>query len=96
MMEGFIHQHDQYGNLVPGIYEFDVEVVEKGTNLSMPVSDLVVEEVSLGIQIFTFSLMEPGKFTLLILDKMQKTLISNVPYDFAVYIGVSLNYAFAY
>ncbi|CAI9089753.1 OLC1v1024385C1 [Oldenlandia corymbosa var. corymbosa] len=87
MMEGFIHQHDQYGNLVPGIYEFDVEVVEKGTNLSMPVSDLVFEEVSHGIQLFTFSLMEPGNFTLLILDKQQNILISNVPYDFNVYIG---------
>nr|XP_027120821.1 protein GAMETE EXPRESSED 2-like [Coffea arabica] len=86
MMEAFIHQHDSYGNLVPGSYAFDVEVVQKGTNLSMPVSDLVFEDVGLGIQSFSFSLVEPGNFMLMISDK-HNTLISNVPYDFKVYVG---------
>ncbi|KAL3505706.1 hypothetical protein ACH5RR_031088 [Cinchona calisaya] len=86
-MEAFIHQHDQYGNHAPGMYAFDVEVMEKGTNLSMPVSDLVFKEAGLGIQLFSFSLIEPGNFMLMIFDKEQNTLISNVPYDFTVYIG---------
>ena len=90
MMEAFIHQHDSYGNLVPGSYAFDVEVVQKGTNLSMPVSDLVFEDVGLGIQSFSFSLVEPGNFMLMISDK-HNTLISNVPYDFKVYVGIDLD-----
>ncbi|CAA0817518.1 Protein GAMETE EXPRESSED 2 [Striga hermonthica] len=63
-MEGSIHQHDQYGNLVPQLYAFDIEVIEFGTNLSMPVADLILKDISPGIQSFTFSLHEPGKFTL--------------------------------
>ncbi|CAI8590122.1 unnamed protein product [Vicia faba] len=35
-MEIFIHQLDQYGNLVSVLYPFDVEVVERDTNLSIP------------------------------------------------------------
>lgn len=87
MMEASIHQQDRYGNLVPGFYAFDVEVVEKGTNLSMPVSDLRFKENGTGIQSFSFSLQEPGNFMLMISDKEQSTLISNMPYDFTVYIG---------
>ncbi|PIN00557.1 hypothetical protein CDL12_26938 [Handroanthus impetiginosus] len=86
-MEGFLHQHDQYGNLVPGLYAFDVEVIEKGTNLSMPIADLVFKDIGLGIQSFSFSLHEPGNFMLIISDKKKNTLISNMPYDFIVYIG---------
>ncbi|XP_042050502.1 protein GAMETE EXPRESSED 2-like isoform X1 [Salvia splendens] len=86
-MEGLIHQHDQYGNLVSGSYEFDLEVFEKGTNLSMPLSDLLFRDVALGTQSFSFTLYEPGNFTLIISDKEKNTLISNTPYDFTVYIG---------
>lgn len=89
MMEGFINQHDQYGNLVSGLYEFDLEVIEKGTNLSMPVADLLFKDIGPGIQSFSFSLHEPGNFMLMISDKEKNTLISNMPYDFTVYIGVS-------
>ncbi|KAL2464204.1 Protein GAMETE EXPRESSED 2 [Forsythia ovata] len=87
MMEAFIHQHDQYGNLVSGFYAFDIEVIEKGTNLSMPVADLQFKDAGQGIQSFSFSLEEPGNFMLMISNKEQNTLISNMPYDFTVYIG---------
>ncbi|XP_057772111.1 protein GAMETE EXPRESSED 2 isoform X2 [Salvia miltiorrhiza] len=86
-MEGLIHQHDQYGNLVSGSYEFDLEVFEKGTNLSMPLADLLLRDVAPGTQSFSFTLHEPGNFTLVISDKGKNTLISNTPYDFTVYIG---------
>lgn len=87
MMEAFIHQHDQYGNLVSGFYAFDIEVIEKGTNLSMPVADLRFKDVGQGIQSFSFSLEEQGNFMLMISNKEKNTLISNMPYDFTVYIG---------
>ncbi|KAL1807376.1 hypothetical protein ACET3Z_024366 [Daucus carota] len=86
-METHIHQRDKYGNLVPGFYSFDIEVIEKGTNLSMPVADLRFSEVVPGIQLCSFSLAEPGNFTLLITDREQINLISQVPYDFTVYVG---------
>ncbi|XP_073308626.1 protein GAMETE EXPRESSED 2 [Primulina huaijiensis] len=86
-MEAFIHQYDQYANLVSGLYEFDIEVIEKGTNLSMPIADLRFKEIEPGIQSFSFSLEEPGNFTLVISDKEHSTLIFNMPYDFIVYIG---------
>ncbi|CAH9065424.1 unnamed protein product [Cuscuta europaea] len=87
LMEGFIHQYDKYGNHVPGLYEFDVEIVENGTNLIMPVTDLQFTEVDIGIQLFSFTLAEPGEFMLVITDKEQKNHISNMPYQFTVFIG---------
>lgn len=92
-METHIHQLDKYGNLVSGLYSFDIEVIEKGTNLSMPVADLRFSEVVPGIQLCSFSLAEPGNFTLLITDREQINLISQVPYDFTVYVGTLLAYA---
>ncbi|XAR57061.1 hypothetical protein NMG60_11025073 [Bertholletia excelsa] len=86
-METFIHQWDQYGNLVPGLYPFDVEVIERGTNLSMPVADLSTTEVIPGIQVVSFSLNEPGNFMLMISDKDQKEAIAKMPYNFTVFIG---------
>ncbi|XP_052190913.1 protein GAMETE EXPRESSED 2 isoform X2 [Diospyros lotus] len=86
-MEFFIHQRDQYGNFVPGFYQFDVEVIEKGTNLFMPVADLSSREIVPGIQVSSFSLEEPGDFMLLISDKDQSKAISNMPYNFTVFIG---------
>ncbi|KAH0728171.1 hypothetical protein KY284_004036 [Solanum tuberosum] len=87
LVEGFIHQHDQYGNLVPGLYEFDVEVIENGTNLIIPVTDIQFRQVGLGIQLFSFSLMEPGHFKLMIYHKEQNNSISTMPFHFTVYIG---------
>ncbi|XP_019053575.1 PREDICTED: protein GAMETE EXPRESSED 2 isoform X3 [Nelumbo nucifera] len=86
-LEIFIHQKDQYGNLVPGLYEFDAEVVEKGTNLSIPIADLQFKEVIPGIQLFSFSVLEPGEFVLTIFDMEQNQSISNMPYDYTVFVG---------
>ncbi|KHN26535.1 hypothetical protein glysoja_019774 [Glycine soja] len=79
-MEIFIHQLDQYGNLVSGLYPFDSEVVERDTNLSIPISDLHFEEVDAGIQLFSFSNLEPGNFLLTIYDSKHDKSISNMPY----------------
>ncbi|XP_059632750.1 protein GAMETE EXPRESSED 2 [Cornus florida] len=84
-METFIHQRDQYGNLVPGSYAFNVEVVGKGTNLSIPIADMEFKEVVPGIQLVSFSLVEPGNFMLMISNKEQSNIISNTV--FTVFIG---------
>ncbi|KAM4116440.1 hypothetical protein ACB094_02G050100 [Castanea mollissima] len=88
-MEIFIHQMDQYGNLVPGLYEFDAEVVEKETNLSIPVADLHFEEVMAGIQLFSFSNSEPGNFLLTVYDSKHNKSIANMPYAYTVFVGYS-------
>ncbi|OIW14092.1 hypothetical protein TanjilG_11437 [Lupinus angustifolius] len=86
-MEIFIHQLDQYGNLVSGLYPFDAEVVERDTNLPIPIADLHFEEVDAGIQLFSFSNMEQGKFLLTIYDTKHNKSISNMPYVYTVFIG---------
>lgn len=92
----FIRQQDQYGNLVPGLYAFDATVVEKNTNLSIPIADLIFEEVSPGIQLFSFGVLEPGNFILTIFDTKQNKNISNMPYDFTVFVGVSQDFCSHY
>ncbi|XP_042475606.1 protein GAMETE EXPRESSED 2 [Macadamia integrifolia] len=86
-LEIFIHQQDQYGNLVPGLYAFDAQVVEKETNLSIPIADLNFKEMVPGIQLFSFSALEPGDFKLTIYDGEQNQSISNMPYDYTVFTG---------
>ncbi|KAF8392567.1 hypothetical protein HHK36_022912 [Tetracentron sinense] len=86
-LEIFIHQQDQYGNLVPGLYEFDAQVIQRGTNLSIPVADLQFKEVAPGIQLFSFSVLEPGSFLLTIFDMKHNQSISNMPYDYIVFVG---------
>jgi len=86
-MEIFIHQLDQYGNLVSGLYPFDVEVVERDTNLTIPITDLHFEEVDAGIQLFSFGNWEPGNFILTIYDAKHNKSISNMPYVYTVFIG---------
>ncbi|XP_024633312.2 protein GAMETE EXPRESSED 2 [Medicago truncatula] len=86
-MEIFIHQLDQYGNLVSGLYPFDVEVVERDTNLTIPIADLHFEEVEAGIQLFSFGNWEPGNFMLTIYDAKHNKSISNMPYVYTVFIG---------
>ncbi|PQQ00224.1 hypothetical protein Pyn_26568 [Prunus yedoensis var. nudiflora] len=86
-MEVLIHQQDRYGNLVPGLYAFDAEVVEIETNLSIPVADLHFEEVVAGIQLFSFSNLEPGNFLLTISDMKHDKSISNMPYAYTVFVG---------
>lgn len=86
-MEILIHQQDQYGNLVPGLYAFDAEIVERDTNLSIPVADLQFKEVEAGIQLFSFSNSEPGNFFLTIYNSKHNKSISEMPYAYTVYIG---------
>ncbi|XP_038723252.1 protein GAMETE EXPRESSED 2 isoform X1 [Tripterygium wilfordii] len=86
-MEILIYQHDRYRNLVPGKYEFDADIVEKETNLSMPVADLHFEEVAPGIQLFSFSILEPGNFWLTISNTKHNKSISNMPYAYTAFIG---------
>ncbi|KAK2645593.1 hypothetical protein Ddye_020788 [Dipteronia dyeriana] len=86
-METFIHQQDRYGNLVPGLYAFDADIVEKETNLSIPVADLHFEEVVPGIQLFSFTIQESGNFLLTISDEKHNKSISNMPYIYTVFVG---------
>ncbi|CAK7322575.1 unnamed protein product [Dovyalis caffra] len=86
-METFIHQKDQYGNPAPGFYEFDTNVVEKEMNLSIPLADMSFDEVMPGIQLCSFSLLEPGNFLLTISDTKHNRSISNMPFAFNVFIG---------
>ena len=86
-MEILIHQLDQYGNLVSGLYPFDAEVVERDTNLSIPIADLHFQEVDAGIQLFSFSNWEPGNFLLAIYDTKHNKSISNMPYAYTVFVG---------
>ncbi|KAJ0035291.1 hypothetical protein Pint_24479 [Pistacia integerrima] len=85
-MEVFVHQHDQYGNLVPGIYAFDADIVEKETNLSIPVVDLHFEEVTPGIQLLSFTIQESGNFLLTISDMKHNISISNMPFAYSVFV----------
>lgn len=87
-MEIFIHQQDQYGNIASGFYEFDADVVEKETNLSIPIADMQFEEVVPGIQLFSFSLLESGNFLLTISDKKHNKSIYNMPYNYTVFVGL--------
>ncbi|XP_057433554.1 protein GAMETE EXPRESSED 2 isoform X2 [Lotus japonicus] len=86
-MEIFIHQLDQYGNLVSGLYPFDADIVERDTNLTIPIADLLFEEVDSGIQLFSFSNLEPGNFLLTIYDSKHNKSISNMPYVYTVFVG---------
>ena len=87
-IEVFIYQLDFYGNLVPGTFQFDAEIVEKGTNLSIPVSDLIFKEFSPGIQSLVFNTLEPGNFLLIINSAKDNIRISDMPYEFTVSIGM--------
>ncbi|KAH9683538.1 protein GAMETE EXPRESSED 2 [Citrus sinensis] len=86
-MEIFIHQLDQYGNLVPGFYAFDADVVEKETNLSIPVADLQFVEVAPGVQLFSYTIEESGNFLLTISDEKHNKSVSNMPYTYTVFVG---------
>ncbi|XP_052620731.1 protein GAMETE EXPRESSED 2 isoform X1 [Lactuca sativa] len=87
IMETFITQRDKYGNLIPGFYPFDFDVIEKGTNLSLPIGDLKYQEVVPGVQSLSFKLLQHGEFSLIITDKDKKKQILNMPYEFSIYIG---------
>ncbi|CAN1194423.1 Protein GAMETE EXPRESSED 2 [Linum perenne] len=86
-MEIFIRQQDKYGNIVPGSYEFDADIVEKETHMLVPVADLQFEEVLPGIQLLSFGLYEPGSFLLTISDFKHSANISAMPFEYTVFIG---------
>ncbi|KAH8502369.1 hypothetical protein H0E87_013897 [Populus deltoides] len=86
-METCIHQKDKYGNPVLGFYEFDTNVVEEEMNLSIPLADMSFTEVMPGIQLCSFSLLEPGNFLFTISDTKHNRSISNMPFSFNVFIG---------
>nr|TKR98732.1 hypothetical protein D5086_0000200490 [Populus alba] len=86
-METCIHQKDKYGNPVLGFYEFDTNVFEEEMNLSIPLADMSFTEVMPGIQLCSFSLLEPGNFLLTISDTKHNRSISNMPFSFNVFIG---------
>ncbi|KFK40717.1 gamete expressed 2 protein [Arabis alpina] len=86
-MEILLHQKDRFGNLVSGFYEFDADVVEKATGLSIPVADFQFKYVETGIQLMSFSLYEPGNFLLTLSDMKHNKSISGMPYAYTVYIG---------
>ncbi|KAJ0602889.1 putative immunoglobulin-like protein [Helianthus annuus] len=82
-METFVSQRDKFGNLVPGLHEFDFEVMQE--RLSLPLTDLQYKEVSPGIQSFSFMVVKPGNFILII--SAFKEMIMDMPYDFSIYTG---------
>lgn len=89
-LEIFVHQQDSFGNLVPGFYPFDARVVKRTTNLSVPVADLFFQVVAEGIQLLSFTVSEPGQFTLIIFDTKANESISPMVYDYYVFIGIYL------
>ncbi|XP_010547016.1 PREDICTED: protein GAMETE EXPRESSED 2 isoform X2 [Tarenaya hassleriana] len=86
-MEILLHQKDRFGNLVSGVYEFDADVVEKETGLSVPLVDLQFEYVEPGIQLLSFTMSEPGSFLLTMSDMNHNKSISSMPYAYTVYVG---------
>ncbi|PNY15797.1 gamete protein, partial [Trifolium pratense] len=72
---------------VSGLYPFDAEVVERDTNLTIPIADLHFQEVDAGIQLFSFGNWEPGNFILTIYDAKHNKSISNMPYVYTVFVG---------
>ena len=87
-LEIFINQKDSYGNLVPEIHPFDAAVVERASNLSVPVGDLRIEVVAEGIQLLSFNVGEPGEFVLTIFDLQLKQELSNMVYVYNVFVGM--------
>ncbi|KAL9256842.1 GAMETE EXPRESSED 2-like protein [Drosera capensis] len=71
----------------PGLYPFDADIFEQGTNLSIPIADLLFREISPGIQLLSFMATETGNFLLVIYDTKHNRSISDMPYDFTVFVG---------
>ncbi|KAJ0594638.1 putative immunoglobulin-like, Filamin family [Helianthus annuus] len=84
-METFVSQRDKFGNLVPGLHDFDIEVMQKGSLLPIPLTNLQYKEISPGIQSFSFTVVKPGDFILII--SAFKEMIMDMPYDFSIYTG---------
>jgi hypothetical protein len=89
-VEIFIYQRDTFGNIVPEIHPFDARVVDKATNLYVPVMDLLMETVADGVQLLSFSAVATGEYELTIFDAQLKQSVSNTPYMFTVFVGMSV------
>lgn len=89
-LEIFLHQKDSFGNFVPDIHPFDAVVVERASNLSVPVVDLLIDVVADGIQLLSFNVVEPGEFVLTIFDAKLNQRISNMVYMYEVFVGMLL------
>lgn len=87
-MEVFIDQRDKFGNLVPLLHDFDLELRKKGALMNSPISELRTKEVYPGIQSVSFKLVEPGDFTLMISDMDERKMIIDTPYEFNIYVGM--------
>ncbi|KAG9447611.1 hypothetical protein H6P81_013739 [Aristolochia fimbriata] len=81
-MEVFIYKKDRFSNLVDGFYAFDARVVNKATDLSVPLIDLRLKIAGTGVQLLSFSVSEPGEFELTIFDDKQGGGITDMQNDF--------------
>ncbi|XP_073002340.1 protein GAMETE EXPRESSED 2 [Typha latifolia] len=86
-LEIVIHLRDSFGNLVPAFHSLDARVVERISNLSVPVADFFFQEVSKGIQLLSFVVSEPGEFTLAIFDAKLNESFATLMYGYTVFIG---------
>ncbi|XP_062193705.1 protein GAMETE EXPRESSED 2 isoform X2 [Phragmites australis] len=86
-LEIFIYQKDTFGNIVPEIHPFNALVVDRASNLSVPVVDLPIEAVADGVQLLSFNVVEPGEFALRIFDAQLNQKVSNMVYMFDVFVG---------
>ncbi|KAG9456070.1 hypothetical protein H6P81_000578 [Aristolochia fimbriata] len=86
-LEVFIYKKDRFGNLVDGFYAFDARVVNKATNLSVPLTDLRLKVAGPGVQLLSFSVSEPGEFELTIFDDKQGGGITDMQNNFTVFVG---------
>ncbi|KAL5677536.1 hypothetical protein ACJX0J_013667, partial [Zea mays] len=86
-LEMFIYQRDSFGNIVPEIHPFDAQVVDKATNLSIPIVDLAMEAVGDGVQLLSFNVVERGQFFLKVFDAKLNERVSNTVHSFDVFVG---------
>jgi hypothetical protein len=91
-LEMFIYQRDSFGNIVPEIHPFDAQVVDKATNLSIPIVDLAMEAVGDGVQLLSFNVVERGQFFLKVFDAKLNERVSNTVHSFDVFVGTQLYY----
>ncbi|XP_078445545.1 gamete expressed 2 [Wolffia australiana] len=87
MLEFLIYQQDRFGNLVADSYKFDAGIVQKETNLSVPVADMSFQGAGEGIQLLSFIVGEPGNFMLRVFDVEKNWSISNTSYEYSVFVG---------
>ena len=89
-LEIFIYQRDSFGNIVPDIHPFDAQVVDKATNLSIPIVDLAMEAVADGVQLLSFNVVEAGQFFLTVFYAQLDERVSNSVHMFDVFVGMQL------